>query len=63
VIVAASIVLEAGIEELAGGLEVVEELPVGGFAAGELTPLLIAFCCAWKVVETIGHPFPVPFKF
>jgi hypothetical protein len=23
----------------------------------------IAFCCAPNVVETMGHPFPGPFKF
>jgi hypothetical protein len=63
VILAASIAPEAGTEELAGGLAATEELAAGGFAAGKPAPLLIAFCCAWKVVETIGHPFPAPFKF
>ena len=26
-------------------------------------PALIAATCAWKVVETIGQPFPGPFRF
>lgn len=30
--------------------------------AGALPPLLIAFCCACKVVETAGHPTPGPFR-
>jgi hypothetical protein len=63
-IVAASGVPETPLPE--GGAVTLFPTGVGtlvGSAGGVFVPALITLCCAPKVVETTGHPFPGPFRF
>lgn len=40
-----------------------QEVNLSTIISQEVFSALIAFCCALNVVDTIGQPFPAPFKF
>jgi hypothetical protein len=54
---------EGGLDDAKEGARDGAEAGEGVTGGGRLVPALIAAAWAWKVVETIGQPFPGPLRF